>query len=112
MSYCRWSDSEWYIFWHCDSGPTKEEQNLSVWYSMDSLNQYTYQQIKTMLADGTFATIPGYEDCSKYGKRDLLDALEEFCLDVESATDIPWRTGAPYEPPAASGSVSTAELSD
>lgn len=56
MSYSRWSSSVWYSFWSADSGPTKDEQVLSLWYSLDMCIDWTYEElIKMDVADLTIA---------------------------------------------------------
>jgi hypothetical protein len=50
MSYARWSDGDWYIFWHCsDSGSNRDEQALAIWYAgmpWETFRSYTYKEIK------------------------------------------------------------------
>lgn len=56
MSYSRWSSSSWYSFWSESSGPSKEEQVLSLWYSLDMCKDWTYEELQTMdTADLTIA---------------------------------------------------------
>lgn len=56
MSYSRWSSSPWYSFWSDNSGPSKEEQVLSLWYSLDLCKDWTYEElIKMDTADLTLA---------------------------------------------------------
>jgi hypothetical protein len=56
MSYSRWSSSPWYSFWRADSGPTKEEQVLCLWYSLDMCMDWTYEELIEMdVADLTLA---------------------------------------------------------
>ena len=48
MAYTRWSSSPWYSFWRSDSEPAKEQQVLCLWYHMDLMKDWTYQQLKGM----------------------------------------------------------------
>jgi hypothetical protein len=48
MAYSRWSTSPWYSFWRSDSGPSKDEQILCLWYSMEMTKDWTYKQAKEM----------------------------------------------------------------
>ena len=46
MSYSRWSYSVWYSFWNASSsGKSKNEQVLSLWYSMDKTIDWTYPEL-------------------------------------------------------------------
>ena len=46
MSYSRWSYSVWYSFWNASSsGKSKDEQVLSLWYSMDKTIDWTYPEL-------------------------------------------------------------------
>lgn len=59
MSYSRWSNSVWYSFWNAESGPTREEQVLSLWYSLDMCKDWTYEELKTMDAADLMMQYPG-----------------------------------------------------
>lgn len=48
MAYTRWSNSSWYSFWRSDSDPSKEQQVLCLWYHIDLMKDWTYQQLKEM----------------------------------------------------------------
>ena len=46
MSYSRWSNSNWYSFYNCMSGETKDSQLLSLWYAgSDNLVDLTYDEL-------------------------------------------------------------------
>lgn len=42
MSYCRWSNSCWYIFLHTDSDETKDGQILAI----EDRGKYSYKELK------------------------------------------------------------------
>ena len=42
MSYSRWVDSKWYTYWHCDSGPTRDEQIFQVCLG----GYFSYKELK------------------------------------------------------------------
>lgn len=55
MSYCRWSNSDWYIFWLA-KGPLehKHQEELCIWHCSvqeDGVKktQFTYPEVKKML---------------------------------------------------------------
>ena len=51
MSYSRWSFSVWYSFWNdASSGKSKEEQVLSLWYSMDKTIDWVYTDLLNITA--------------------------------------------------------------
>jgi hypothetical protein len=45
MAYSRWSNSDWYIFWHTSSGDTGEEQVLAVWFYGGNQEYFTYKEL-------------------------------------------------------------------
>ena len=46
MSYSRWGYSVWYTFWNgAGSGKSKDEQVLSLWYSMDKTIDWMYSDL-------------------------------------------------------------------
>ena len=45
MSYSRWSNSSWYTFYNVSSGELREDQVLSLWYSIDTCYDWTYEQL-------------------------------------------------------------------
>lgn len=57
MSYCRWSNSDWYIFWNSSSGDTLESQVLSIWYSMDAMRDFTYPEVRRMLQEDDWSDL-------------------------------------------------------
>lgn len=52
MSYSRWSNGSWYVFWDdALSGDLRENQHLACWYSMADADQqsWTYERVDTLL---------------------------------------------------------------
>ena len=45
MSYSRWSNSAWYTFYNASSSEFREEQVLSLWYSMNTCYDWTYEKL-------------------------------------------------------------------
>lgn len=80
MSYTRWSNSSWYSFWSDGSGKTKESQVLALWYNMDLMKDWSYEELKDMdIADLTMA-YPGVPH------NDIVEAMnivKMFLKDVE-----------------------------
>lgn len=81
MSYSRWSWSVWYSFWNgSSSGKSKDEQVLSLWYSMDKTIDWMYSDLVDITA----------EDIQRRYKCDIEDAQEamtyvnRFIKDVEN----------------------------
>ena len=67
MSYSRWSYSVWYTFWNsANSGESKDEQVLSLWYSMDKTIDWTYPELLNVTA----------EDIQRRYECDIEDAQE------------------------------------
>ncbi len=62
MAYSRWSDSDWYIFWHLSKAKRKEDELLAVWHVRgEKLPTYTYSKIAEMLKNNDLSRIPGYK---------------------------------------------------
>lgn len=52
MSYSRWSYSVWYSFWNsANSGKSKDEQVLSLWYSLDKTIDWPYSELLDVTAE-------------------------------------------------------------
>ncbi len=67
MSYSRWSYSVWYSFWNsASSGKSKDEQVLSLWFSMDKTIDWPYPELLDVTA----------EDIQRRYKCDIEDAQE------------------------------------
>jgi len=69
MSYSRWSYSVWYSFWNdASSSKSKDEQVLSLWYSMNKTIDWAY-------ADLIGVTV---KDIQRRYKCDIEDAEESM----------------------------------
>ena len=67
MSYSRWGYSVWYTFWNsASSGKSKDEQVLSLWYSMDKTIDWVYTDLIEITA----------EDIQRRYKCEIEDAQE------------------------------------
>lgn len=84
MSYSRWSNSPWYTFWNANSGPTRGEQILSLWYGMDHVRDWTYEELKRMDIQDLTIEYPGVPHDALLEAKKYIDA---FIADVEGATD-------------------------
>ena len=52
MSYSRWNHSIWYTFWNsASSGKSKDDQILSLWYSMDKTIDWAYSELLDITVD-------------------------------------------------------------
>ena len=82
MSYRRWSDSNWYIFW---SGGEGHEDQLAIWHVSDEgIPYFTYKQLKPINTIDDLKTllklnIPDeeYEECLVSIKKWIRDMEEE-----------------------------------
>ena len=76
MAYSRWNGSNWYIFWHTESGETKNEQLLAVWLAGGDYKEFTYKE----LIDPKF-------DIEKYFPNadcfDAKESIQDFIYDVD-----------------------------
>ena len=67
MSYSRWNYSVWYTFWNsASSGKSKDEQVLSLWYSLDKTIDWIYSDLVNVTP----------EDIQRQYKCDIEDAEE------------------------------------
>ena len=84
MSYSRWSNSPWYSFWNTCSGPTRGEQVLSLWYTIDYCKEWTYDELKSLDLSDLMNEYPGvrYEEIIEAKKY-----IDAFVADVDGATD-------------------------
>lgn len=71
MSYSRWSNSSWYSFWAESHSSKKDDQILSLWYSLseDDCINFTYECLKTM---DVISQLQGY-----YASELTLENIEE-----------------------------------
>ncbi len=48
MAYERWSNGNWYAFHSCDSGDTKDDQVLSLWFRWGPSKDWTYAELSNL----------------------------------------------------------------
>ena len=80
MSYSRWGYSVWYTFWNsASSGKSKDEQVLSLWYSMDKTIDWVY----TNLLDVTAKDIQRRYNCENEDAEEAMTYVNEFIKAVD-----------------------------
>ena len=80
MSYSRWSFSVWYSFWNsASSGKAKDDQVLSLWYSMDKTIDWVY----TDLIEITAEDIQRWYKCEIEDAQEAMDYVNRFIKDVD-----------------------------
>ena len=80
MSYSRWSFSVWYSFWNASSsGKKKNDQVLSLWFSMDKTIDWVY----TDLLDVTAKDIQRRYNCEIEDAEEAMTYVNEFIKDVD-----------------------------
>lgn len=86
MSYSRWSGADWYIYWDCSSGDTRDTQLLAIWHVSDAKHPlYSYKELKNdrekVWKDIASRTIPT--------ERGVFDScIDYFIKDVENDNEI------------------------
>jgi len=93
MAYLRWGFSNWYAYWSCVSGETKEDQILEVWYAgnlkpiflyysvlkevktIEDLKEIVKNQVNINVSDKDYEELL-YEEL-------LEEAIKPFVKDVE-----------------------------
>jgi len=83
VSYSRWSYSVWYSFWNsASSGKKKNDQVLSLWYSMDKTIDWTYPELLNVTAEDVQrrynCEIEDAEESMGYIKKFIKAVNEEF----------------------------------
>ena len=79
MSYSRWSYSVWYTFWNsASSGKSKDDQVLSLWYSMDKTIDWAYSE----LLDVTVNDVQRRYNCEIEDAEEAMTYINEFIKDV------------------------------
>ena len=87
MSYSRWSNSSWYVFWNASSGFTRESQVLSAWYSLDKCIDWTFNEVDTLLSSAFHEIVPRLEmkyGCSGDEATELQEIMQIWRSDVKS----------------------------
>lgn len=90
MSYYRWSNSNWYIFWMSSQAERKEDELLALWWSMEHQPTFTYEQLENVVdleTTKSFLYQNFKEDYSHFERRDFHEAyiaIQEFREDVNN----------------------------
>jgi hypothetical protein len=80
VSYSRWSFSVWYTFWNgANSGKSKDEQILSLWYSIDKTIDWEYDD----LLEVTAKDIQKCYNCEIEDAEEAMTYINEFIKDVD-----------------------------
>jgi hypothetical protein len=80
MSYSRWSFSVWYSFWNASSsGKKKNDQVLSLWFSMDKTIDWVY----TDLLEVTAQDIQKFYNCEIEDAEEAMTYINEFIKAVD-----------------------------
>jgi hypothetical protein len=88
MSYSRWSNSSWYVFWESStSGDLKENQQLACWYDLsdEHMISWSYTQVDELLQKSPDVIINHIQiryNCSPDEANELQDWMQEWRSDV------------------------------
>ena len=74
MSSSRWSYSVWYSFWNGNDAETKEEQIMSLWYSLDKTIDWTYSDLLNI----TSGDIQRRYNCGIEDAQEAMDYVNMF----------------------------------
>jgi len=81
VSYSRWSYSVWYTFWNsASSGESKDEQVLSLWYSLEKTIDWAYSD----LVDITAEDIQRRYECDIEDAQEAMDYVNRFIKAVDN----------------------------
>ena len=81
MSYSRWSYSVWYTFWNsASSGKSKDEQVLSLWYSLEKTIDWAYSD----LVDITAEDIQRRYECDIEDAQEAMTYIDRFIKAVDN----------------------------
>ena len=84
MSYSRWSNSAWYTFWNSSSGEDRDDQILSLWYSINQTKDWDYKELKSWsVAD----VLENYTDITEDEAAEAYGYIQEFLENVEEEFD-------------------------
>ena len=90
MSYYRWSNSNWYIFWMSSQAERKEDELLAMWWNMEDQPTFTYEQLTNVVdleTTKSFLYQNFKSDFKDFERRDLHEAfiaIQEFRDDVDN----------------------------
>jgi hypothetical protein len=89
MSYSRWSNGTWYVFWDSMySGETKDSQSLACWYSMDDSEQisWSYKEVNSLIKESFDSIVSKiqirYKNCSPDEATELQEYMQHWVSDV------------------------------
>ena len=88
MSYSRWSNGSWYVFWDSAlSGDLKENQHLACWYDLGEDHQisWSYEKVDTLLKEHPEYIIRMIQlryDCSPDEAGELQEYMQIWRTDV------------------------------
>jgi len=81
VSYSRWSYSVWYTFWNsASSGKSKDEQVLSLWYSLEKTIDWAYSD----LVDITAEDIQRRYECDIEDAQEAMTYIDRFIKAVDN----------------------------
>ena len=81
MSYSRWSYSVWYTFWNsASSGESKDEQVLSLWYSLEKTIDWAYSDLVNITAED----IQRRYECEIEDAQEAMDYVNRFIKAVNN----------------------------
>ena len=90
MSYYRWSNSNWYIFWMSSQAERKEDELLAMWWNMEDQPTFTYEQLTGVVdleTTKSFLYQNFKSDFKDFERRDFHEAfiaIQEFREDVDN----------------------------
>ena len=90
MSYYRWSNSNWYAFWVSSEADREEDEQLALWYSMETQPTFSYQDLEGVVdleTTKSFLYRNFKEEYSNFERRDFHEAfiaIQEFREDVNN----------------------------
>ena len=81
MSYSRWGYSVWYSFWNsASSGKSKDEQVLSLWYSLEKTIDWAYSDLVNITAED----IQRRYECEIEDAQEAMDYVNRFIKAVNN----------------------------
>ena len=87
MSYSRWTGSTWYTYWHCCNdmpGASKDDQILSVHYSLTEGEQYKYSDLNISDSNLENLLTIDFTDAQPKEIEELVVYVKSFLRDVAS----------------------------
>ena len=89
MAYCRWSNSNWYIFRHVSEDPTWKRNNQIIAIAHvnaandgNPFQKFKYPEVKKMLKTGSFKTLIDYLTGDEFAF--IEETLQRFIDDVDA----------------------------